>query len=128
MECSTKSRQIRSSAILLMIGSLALLCVSHLLAGDLKRVSSVEAMKAITTRVKPTYSLIATQMRLSGSVGVDAVIGVDGNVEATTVVNGNPLLGRMAEDAIKQWKFAPFKAGGKPIKVVSHLTVDFTYK
>ena len=106
---------------------LILVCVSCLLAADMKRVPQDEAMKAVTSKTKPEYSAMAKQLRLSGSVGLDVVIAEDGTVESVTVVRGNPVLAGLATTAIKQWKFSPFKSDGRAIKVVSEIVLQFTY-
>ena len=106
-------------------GSLTLMWVSCLLAADVKRVPPDDAMKAVTSRTKPEYNGVARQLRLSGSVALDVVIAEDGTVETVDVVRGNPILAKLASDALKQWKFTPFKSDGKAIKVVSELVTQF---
>jgi len=67
-------------------------------------------------------------LRLSGPVGLDVVIAEDGTVEAVTLVSGNPVLGKMAMEAIKKWRFTPFKSDGKAIKVIGQITITFNYE
>jgi len=93
----------------------------------MKRVSTQEAMRAVSFKTVPEYGSIAKQLRLSGPVGLDVVIAEDGTVETVTLVSGNPVLGKMAMEAIKKWKFTPFKSDGKAIKVVGQIIVTFTY-
>ncbi len=117
MKCSTA----------VVIGSLTLICVSCLLAADMKRVAPDEAMRAVASKTKPEYSVIAKQLKLSGSVGLDVVIAEDGTVETVTVVRGNPILAKLAAEAMRQWKFIPFKSDGKAIKVISEIVIQFNY-
>jgi TonB family protein len=100
---------------------------SFLLAEDLKRVSPDEALKAVTSRTKAEYSVIARQLKLSGSVSLDVVIAEDGTVESVSVVKGNPVLAKSAVEAVKQWRFVPFKSEGRAIKVVSEIAMQFNY-
>jgi len=127
MQCFQILRRIGRSAQWGWTVGLTLICVSCLLAGDMKRVPPDEAMKAVTSKTKPEYSAMAKQLRLSGSVGLDVVIAEDGTVESVTVVKGNPVLANLATIAIKQWKFMPFKSDGSAIKVVSEIVLQFTY-
>jgi TonB family protein len=127
MKYFMKLGRICSRARLVLMGGLTLLCISCLLAGDVKRVLPDEAMKAVTYRTKVQYNAIANQLRLSGSVGLDVVIAEDGTVESATVVRGNPVLGNLATEAVKHWKFTPFKSDGKAIKVISEIVIQFTY-
>jgi len=127
MKRSTMRRHICNPAKKVLIGSLALICVSCLLAADVKRVSTEEAMKAVTSKTKPEYDIIAKQLKLSGSVSLDVTVAEDGTVETVAVVSGNPVLARLATAAMKQWKFTPFKSDGKAIKVVSEIVMKFNY-
>jgi TonB family protein len=127
MKCSTIRRRICDPAKKLLIGSLTLICVSYLLAEDVKRVSSDEGMKAVTFKTKPKYDIIASKLKLSGSVSLDVTIAEDGTVETVAVVSGNPVLARLATAAMKQWKFIPFKSDGKAIKVITEIGIKFNY-
>lgn len=111
----------RASSILL----LALTAGS--LAGQERRISRPVALKSLVTRVEPTYPVVARQMKMEGTVEVDATVGENGAVEAVKTMNGNPVLGKAAEDAVKKWKFNPFKTDdGKPMKAIVNLA--FTFK
>jgi TonB family protein len=125
MKSSTMRRRICDPAKKLLIGSLTLICVSCLLAEEVKRVSSDEAMKAATSKTKPEYDNIAFKLKLSGSVSLDVTIAEDGMVETIAVVSGNPVLARLAKTAMKQWKFTPFKSDGKAIKVITKIDMKF---
>ena len=122
-----KFRRICSRAKVVLMGSLTLLCVSCLLAQDVKRVPPDLAMKAVTYKTKVLYNDIANQLRLSGSVGLDVLIAEDGTGETATLVRGNPILGKLATEAVKHWKFIPFKSDGKAIKVISEIAIQFNY-
>jgi TonB family protein len=125
MKRSTMHRRICDPVRKLLIGSLVLICVSCLLAEEVKRVSSDEAMKAVTSKTKPEYDTIARSLKLSGSVSLDVTIAEDGTVETVAVVSGNPVLARLATTAMKRWKFTPFKSDGKAIKVIAEIGMKF---
>jgi periplasmic protein TonB len=94
-------------------------------AEDRKKVTQAEANSAAVTKVTPEYPPIAKQLRLSGSVEVEANISEDGTVEDVKVVSGNPVLTRAATAAVAKWRFKPFTANGAPVKAVASLTFDF---
>lgn len=97
------------------------------LAGQERRISRPVALKSLVTKVEPAYPVVARQMKMEGTVEVDAYVGENGAVETAKTVNGNPVLGKAAEDAVKKWKFSPFKTDdGKPIKAIINLA--FTFK
>jgi protein TonB len=89
------------------------------------RVSTADAMKAVTNKVQPTYSSVARQMKVAGKVEVEATVDESGNVETVKPVNGNPLLTQSAVSAVQKWKFTPFTADGKASKAVVTLSFDF---
>jgi TonB family protein len=89
------------------------------------RVSEEDAKKSITSKVNPTYPVMARQMRLGGKVQVDAYVDTAGKVEKVQVINGNALLSSAAVRAVKQWKFTPFTADGKAVTAITRLTFSF---
>ena len=95
-------------------------------AQDRIRVSDVEGKKAVTTRVEPSYPSMAKQMKITGHVEVDVEVGPAGQVEKVDVLTGNTLLAGSCISAVKQWKFNPFVAGGKPVSAVVRLGFNFS--
>jgi periplasmic protein TonB len=91
-----------------------------------KKVSRAEAMQAATSRVQPEYPPIARQLKVEGTVELEAVIGENGKVEKVNIVSGNAMLTRAGADALKQWKFTPFTEDGKPVK--AQATFAFAFK
>jgi periplasmic protein TonB len=87
--------------------------------------SSVLQGKAIT-RHKPDYPALARTIRLSGSVSVEVVIGLDGHVEAARAVSGHPLLVKAAVDAAYGWRFEPTLLNGTPVRVTGVIVFNFT--
>lgn len=76
--------------------------------------------------VKPIYPAIAQTAKVSGSVTIEATIGVDGKVADAKVVQSVPLLDQAALDAVRQWEYMPTLLNGVPIPVVTMVTVNFT--
>lgn len=75
---------------------------------------------------KPIYPPLAKQVRLSGVVKLDAVIGREGTVESLRLVSGHPLLVAAAMASAKEWVYAPTLRNGKPVEVVTQIDVNFT--
>ena len=62
----------------------------------------------------------------AGSVMINAVIGIDGLVKETKVVNDAPdALARAAEDAVRQWEFDPTLLNCEAVDVRMSVLVDF---
>lgn len=63
--------------------------------------------RAVKSRVAPVYPEIAKRMRISGEVRLEATVDAQGKVRDVKPVSGNHMLELAAEDAVRQWKFAP---------------------
>ena len=63
--------------------------------------------RAVKSRVAPVYPEIARRMRVSGEVRLEATVDAQGKVKDVKPVSGNHMLEVAAEDAVRQWKFAP---------------------
>lgn len=94
-------------------------------AGQPIEVTNLEAMSTITRLVVPTYPKEATEMRLQGSAVVGVTIGKNGEVADVKQISAHPLIARAAVDAIRQWRFEPYKVNGEPVDVFAKLTVLF---
>jgi protein TonB len=90
-----------------------------------KKVTHSEAMQAATTKVQPEYPAMAKQLKIEGSVELEAVITDDGTVEKVNIKSGNPMLTKPAADALKKWKFKPFTADGKPVPALAEMNFNF---
>ena len=56
---------------------------------------------------------------------LDAVIGKDGGVRDVHAVSGPEPLAEAALDAVRGWRFEPYRIRGKAVAVETTLTVDF---
>jgi protein TonB len=76
--------------------------------------------------VKPSYPLLARQMKVQGSVILQALIGKDGIIQNLRVVSGPRILASAAEDAVRQWHFKPHLEGREAVETQAKITVNFT--
>lgn len=104
---------------------LFLLAISGMSAMAQVRVSPVEALKSVTSKVPPEYSPIAKQMKVVGHVEVDVIVAADGAVESVKALSGNPLLTGPTVTAVKKWKFNPIVVSGAPVRAVATLPFEF---
>jgi protein TonB len=75
--------------------------------------------------VDPTYPSVARAARIQGAVVIECVIGTDGRVTDTKVVQGQPLLDGAALKAVQQWRYTPTLYQGTPVPVILTVTVTF---
>ena len=60
-----------------------------------------------------------------GSVLLHVVLAVDGSVSEITVVSGDPVLAKSAEDAVRQWRYQPTMIDGSPVEVDTTILIEF---
>src|ERR1700681_1235926 len=61
--------------------------------------------RKVKTAIKPEYPPVARQMRVTGTVRLEATVAPDGKVRDTKVIGGSPLLAQEAVTAVKKWKY-----------------------
>lgn len=87
---------------------------------------SANASAIVTSPVKPSYPLLARQMKVQGSVILQALIGKDGIIQNLQVVSGPHILASAAQDAVRQWHFKPHLEGSEAVETEAKITVNFT--
>jgi TonB family protein len=87
---------------------------------------SADTAEAVTRPIKPGYPLLARQMKVQGSVILQALVGRDGLIQDLRVLSGPPILANAAQEAVKQWHFKPHYLGAEPVETQARITVNFT--
>jgi len=80
----------------------------------------------VSRPVKPDYPLLARQMKVQGSVILQALISKNGTIQDLRVVSGPPILAAAAQDAVRQWHFKPHYQGSEAVETQAKITVNFT--
>ena len=92
---------------------------------QLLRVSQGVMEGLVLKRVTPRYPTQALQMRIQGSVQLQATISKTGDIENLKVVSGDGVLGRAAVEAVRQWKYKPYYLNGDPVQIETQILVNF---
>jgi len=87
---------------------------------------SADTAEVVNHPIKPGYPLLARQMKVQGSVILQALIGRDGLIQDLRVLSGPPILATAAQEAVKQWHFKPHFQGADPVETQAKITVNFT--
>ena len=87
---------------------------------------SPNASLALVRPVSPDYPLLARQMKVQGSVLMQALISREGTIQDLQVVSGPAILAVAAREAVKQWRFKPYYQGKDPVETQARITVNFT--
>jgi TonB family protein len=81
--------------------------------------------KLVTHRVEPEYPAAARPGKLQGIIVLDVVVGRDGSVVNTRALNGPEILAQAAVDAMRWWRFEPYRVDGKPVVAETTVAVEF---
>jgi TonB family protein len=73
-----------------------------------------------------SYPSLSKQMKVLGSVVLQAYVGADGGIRDLHVISGNPILVSAAVEAARQWKFAPYMQNGQAVETQAKIQVNFT--
>ena len=76
-------------------------------------------------REMPVYPPEAVEQYVSGTVKLEAIIGIDGNVRDVRLISGHPMLVRAAMEAVAQWRYRPTRLNGRVVEVVTLVDVNF---
>src|SRR5262249_38694358 len=75
---------------------------------------------------RPAYPPQAEASGIQGRVVLRAVIRLDGAVGGLSVLSSpDPELATAAMDAVRQWRYQPSLLNGRPIELVTMISVDF---
>jgi len=89
---------------------------------------SAEDTQALEQPAVASYPLLGRQMKVQGSVLMQALIGADGVIEELHVISGPAILAVAARQAVQNWRFKPYLQNGQPVETQARVTVNFTIK
>jgi TonB family protein len=75
--------------------------------------------------VKPHYPPDALKRQIKGPVVISAIISKEGVPTTLNVFSGDPELAKAALEAIRQWRYKPYKLNGEPVEVETTIQVHF---
>ena len=87
---------------------------------------STDASAIVSRSVRPGYPMLARQMKVQGSVILQALISRDGAIQDLHVMSGPPILAGAAREAVRQWRFKPHYLGTETVETQAKITVNFT--
>ena len=91
-----------------------------------RKVSEMQQMAQLITRVEPSYPTLARQIQREGRVELHAFISTEGRIESLEVISGDPLFIQSALAAVGEWRYRPTILNGHPIEVDTRITVIYT--
>ena len=95
--------------------------------GEETRVGSV-SLPILLDKVDPVYPIMAIRSRIEGTVILEIVVGADGSVREIHIRQSVPMLDAAAIEAIRQWRYAPARTGGRPVPSTVMVRVSFVLR
>jgi TonB family protein len=92
---------------------------------EMKEVTPDVAQALLVQRVEPEYPAEAKQQRIEGLVVLQAEISPEGRIQKLTLVSGDPALADSAISAVKRWRYRPYTPDGRPVAMLTTITVNF---
>jgi TonB family protein len=89
------------------------------------RVAPDAQRQKLVQEVAPAYPDAAKQAGIEGMVKLRAVVAKNGAVQGIKVLSGEGILANAAVEAVRQWRYQPTWIDGRPVNVVTTITVDF---
>ena len=89
------------------------------------RVDPVDQQKRLVRPIVPEYPEVAQLAGIQGNVTLRIFIGRDGRIRDVVPLAGPPVLARAAIHAVEQWRYVPALVDGRPMDVVTTVTLAF---
>jgi len=89
-------------------------------------ISAGVAVGLLIQKTPPVYPAIAKAARVSGTVEIEATISKTGTIKDMHVVSGPGMLRQAALDAVRTWRYKPYKLNNEPTEVQTTINVIFS--
>jgi TonB family protein len=84
-----------------------------------------EAEGRIVSRTEPQYPPKARSAHRAGNVVLEIDVAEDGSVFAIRTLSGDPLLANAATEAVRSWRYQPYRRNDHPIRFHTDVTLNF---
>jgi protein TonB len=93
----------------------------------LEQISPAVMTGALIKKQQPVYPQDAKDVHVSGTVVLQAIIGMDGRIHDLRVVSAPwPSLVASAMWAVSQWQYKPYLLNGDPVDVETSINVIYS--
>lgn len=89
------------------------------------RVDPADQQKRLFRSIAPEYPEVARLAGIQGDVTLRIFVGRDGMILDLWPLAGPPVLARAAIRAVEQWRYVPALVDGRPVEVVTTVTLAF---
>jgi protein TonB len=88
-------------------------------------VSAGVAQGLLIQKTTPVYPAMAKSARIAGTVVLQAIISKTGSIQGLRAVSGPLMLRQSALDAVRTWRYRPYKLDNQPVEVDTTVMVVF---
>ena len=85
-----------------------------------------EAETRLLSRTEPEYPPDAIAAHRSGNVTLEVEVAEDGSVSSIRTLSGDPLLAAAAAEAVRNWRYQPYRRNDHPSQFQTDVTLTFT--
>ncbi len=89
------------------------------------RIEPADQQRRLIHSIAPEYPDVARLAGIEGAVTLRILVSEDGTIGDIAPVSGPPVLARAAIRAVAHWRYAPVLVDGRPVGVVSTVTLAF---
>jgi protein TonB len=80
----------------------------------------------LVQKTPPEYPPIAKTAHVAGTVELHATISTDGTIKDLHAVSGPVMLRQAALDAVRNWRYKPYRLNSQPVEVETTVNVVFS--
>jgi TonB family protein len=89
-------------------------------------VSPAQAETRLLRRTEPQYPPAALAAHRAGNVVLEVQVAEDGSVSSIRTLSGDPLLAAAATEAVRNWRYQPYRQHDHPAQFQTDVTLSFT--
>jgi TonB family protein len=88
--------------------------------------SPAQAETRLLSRTEPRYPTAALASHRAGDVVLEVQVAEDGSVSSIRTLSGDPLLAAAATEAVRNWRYQPYRQDDHPAQFQTDVTILFT--
>ena len=87
--------------------------------------SPQDAEARLLSRIEPKLPPDAIAVRRVGTVVLEVQVAEDGTISSLRTISGDPMLASVATDAVRNWRYQPYRQGNQPSQFHTDVTLNF---
>jgi TonB family protein len=88
--------------------------------------SPEQAAARLLSHSEPEYPPKARSARRAGNVVLEIRVAEDGSVSSIRTLSGDPVLATAAAEAVRNWRYEPYRLNDRPAQFDTDVTLSFT--